>query len=191
MKLSYICHSMVYKDEQEILGLISGGDQEGLKCLFDFYYKPLCVFAMNFLDSFEESEDIVQELFVKFWEKYNHSHFEGSLKAYLFSSVQHNCMKSLRKKNKYRFQTLENHMELPVYTEEDFETESKKLYEEIARLPEQSRKVFELIVLQDMKYKDVADTLRLSVNTVKTHFSRALKQLRGSLNTLILLLLSR
>ena len=58
------------KDEQEILTLISCGNPDGLKSLFDLYYKPLCIFAMNFLDSFGESEDIVQDLFVKFWEKY-------------------------------------------------------------------------------------------------------------------------
>ena len=182
---------MVYKDEQEIVDLISHGDQKGLKSLFDCYYKPLCVFAMNFLDSFEEAEDIVQELFVKFWEKYGGYAFEGSLKAYLFSSVQHNCLKALKKKNKYRFEPLEIHAEFPVYTEEEFELECKKLYQEISRLPEQSRKVFELIVLKDMKYKEVAEVPQLSVNTVKTHFSHALKQLRGSLPTLILLLFSK
>ena len=52
------------KDEQEILTLISCGNPDGLKSLFDLYYKPLCIFAMNFLDSFGESEDIVQDLFV-------------------------------------------------------------------------------------------------------------------------------
>ena len=63
------------KDEQEILTLISCGNPDGLKSLFDLYYKPLCIFAMNFLDSFGESEDIVQDLFVKFWEKYKDKQF--------------------------------------------------------------------------------------------------------------------
>lgn len=181
---------MVVKDEQKILELINSHNQEGLKSLFDLYYKPLCVYAMNYLDSFEESEDIVQDLFVKFWERQAKLNFQGSLKAYLFSSVQHNCMKYLKGRNKYNFQAIETYQELPVYTEEIFESECKKLYEEIERLPEQCRKVFELIVLKDMKYKEVAAELGLSVNTVKTHFSRALKQLRGSLNVLVLIILS-
>jgi hypothetical protein len=74
------------KDEQEILTLISCGNPDGLKSLFDLYYKPLCIFAMNFLDSFGESEDIVQDLFVKFWEKYKDKQFEGSLRAYFFNA---------------------------------------------------------------------------------------------------------
>lgn len=182
---------MSYKDEHEILALIKCGSQDGLKYLFDLYYKPLCVYAMDYLDSFEESEDIVQELFVRFWERFNHCAFEGSLRAYLFSAVQHNCIKSLKQKGKYSSQVPEEPIEPSVYNEEEFETECKKLYEEIDHLPEQCRKVFELIVLKDMKYKEVAASLGLSVNTVKTHFSRALKQLRGSLLILGLLILSK
>lgn len=182
---------MGYKDEQEIITLISCGDQDGLKYLFDLYYKPLCVFAMTFLDSFEESEDIVQELFVKFWEKYSGKQFEGSFSAYLFSSVQHNCVKLLKKTNKKFLQPIEEYIVQPSYSEEEFEIECKKLYEEIDRLPEQSRKVFEMIVLKDMRYKEVAMVLDLSVNTVKTHFSRALKQLRNSIPILLLIILSK
>ena len=83
----------------------------------------------------------------------------------------------LKLKNRYNLQLEEEYIDEPVYSEEEFEGECRKLYAEIARLPEQCRKVFELIVLKDMKYKEVADFLGLSVNTVKTHFARALKQL--------------
>ena len=179
------------KDEHEILALIKCGNQDGLKCLFDLYYKPLCVYAMDFLDSFEESEDIVQELFVRFWERFSRNPFEGSLRAYLFSAVQHNCIKFLKLKNRHLPQITEEYLEQQAYSEEEFEAECQKLYVEVERLPEQCRKVFELIVLKDMKYKEVAVALDLSVNTVKTHFARALKQLRGSLRILILILLSK
>ena len=157
------------KDEQEILTLISCGNPDGLKSLFDLYYKPLCIFAMNFLDSFGESEDIVQDLFVKFWEKYKDKQFEGSLRAYFFTAVRHNCAKVLKLKNRYNLQLEEEYIEEPVYSEEEFE----------------------LIVLKDMKYKEVADFLGLSVNTVKTHFARALKQLRSSLQILLVFLLRK
>ena len=146
---------------------------------------------MNFLDSFGESEDIVQDLFVKFWEKYKDKQFEGSLRAYFFTAVQHNCAKVLKLKNRYNLQLEEEYIEEPVYSEEVFEGVCRKLYAEIARLPEQCRKVFELIVLKDMKYKEVADFLGLSVNTVKTHFARALKQLRSSLQILLVFLLRK
>ena len=111
------------KDEQEILTLISCGNPDGLKSLFDL------------LDSFGESEDIVQDLFVKFWEKYKDKQFEGSLRAYFFTAVRHNCAKVLKLKNRYNLQLEEEYIEEPVYSEEEFEGECRKLYAEIARLP--------------------------------------------------------
>ena len=87
---------MIIPDEKEILEKINRGDESGLQGLFDLYYKPLCVFALNFLDSYEEAEDVIQDLFVKFWERRGNTVFQGALRAYLFSSVQHNCIKILK-----------------------------------------------------------------------------------------------
>ena len=115
---------------------------------------------------------------------------DGSKDVYK-RQVRHNCAKVLKLKNRYNLQLEEEYIDEPVYSEEEFEGECRKLYAEIARLPEQCRKVFELIVLKDMKYKEVADFLGLSVNTVKTHFARALKQLRSSLQILLVFFLRK
>ena len=63
--------------------------------------------------------------------------------------------------------------------------------QELQRLPEKCREVFTAIVLENMSYKDVATKLNVSVNTVKTHYPRALKQLRDNIDTIILLILIR
>lgn len=72
---------------------------------------------------------------------------------------------------------------------ESLEQEKEKLYKEIEALPLKSKEVFKAIVLENQKYKEVALELGISVNTVKTHYSRALKQLRNSLDVIIILLL--
>lgn len=184
-----MCMVMV-PDEQEILERINRGDEVGLKGLFDLYYKPLCVFAIRFIDSYEEAEDMVQELFVKFWERREGMRFEGSLRSYLFASVRHNCIKVLKSRRKYQFDNIENHEDdLEVkYTPDELEEEREKLYVEIERLPEQCRRVFEAVILKDMKYREAAELLGLSVNTIKTHLARALKQLRNSLNIILFIL---
>lgn len=182
---------MVVLGEKEILVKINQGDESGLQGLFDLYYKPLCVFALNFIDSYEEAEDLIQDLFVKFWEQRANSEFQGSLRAYLFSSVQHNCIKLLKSRRRYHFDGIESYEDLleDKYTPGEMEEERERLYAEIERLPEQCRKVFEAVVLKDMKYKEAAEQLDLSVNTVKTHLARAMKQLRSSLNIIILVML--
>ena len=182
---------MAILDEKEILVKINQGDEAGLEGLFVLYYKPLCVFALNFIDSYEEAEDLIQELFVKFWERRGKTEFQGSLRAYLFSSVQHNCIKLIKSRRRYHFDGIENYEDLleDKYTSVEMEEERERLYAEIEKLPEQSRKVFEAIVLKDMKYKEAAELLGLSVKTVKTHLARAMKQLRSSLHIIVLVML--
>ena len=63
-----------------------------------------------------------------------------------------------------------------------------QLLAELKKLPEQEYNVLVKIVLEDKKYKEVAEELHISVNTVKTHLSRALKMLRRFNMTEILIL---
>lgn len=182
---------MIIPDEGDIIVKVNQGDEAGLKGLFDLYYKPLCVFALNFIDSYEEAEDVVQDLFVHFWERREKVLFQGSLRAYLFSCVQHNCVKLAKNRRKYHFEGIVDYEDVleAMSMSGEMEEEREKLYAEIEKLPEQCRKVFEAIILKDMKYKEAAEHLHLSVNTVKTHLARALKQLRNSLNVIVLILL--
>lgn len=64
------------------------------------------------------------------------------------------------------------------YDEEELLQKRSQLLAELKKLPEQEYNVLVKIVLEDKKYKEVAEELHISVNTVKTHLSRALKMLR-------------
>lgn len=182
----------------EITYRIAKGDAAAFKELFDLYYKPLCVYAIKFIDSFEDAEDVVQNIFASFWIRYSTRQFSGSLRAYLFSSVRNNCLK-LTKVAKNRSitdldfaQEAEDVIQFLENAENEYRlisTEIEKLKREIEKLPLQSQKVFKAVILDDMKYKDAAGMLGISVNTVKTQLSRALKSLRGSIGTILMILL--
>ncbi|RZT96453.1 RNA polymerase sigma-70 factor (ECF subfamily) [Ancylomarina subtilis] len=178
--------------EQDIIRKFKSGDESGLRLLFDLYYSSLCVFAYKYFDSYEKAEDVVQEAFITLWEKNRLINFTGSIKSYLFSIVRNNSINKIKEDRKYRFEEIENQSYAII--EDKFESESlekrrEKLYREIEMLPEQCKKVFEAIVFEKMKYADVAAELNVSLNTVKTHYSRALKQLRSSLDVLLLIML--
>lgn len=180
------------KHEQDIIRKFKSGDESGLRLLFDLYYSPLCLFAYKYFDSYEKAEDVVQEAFITLWEKNRMINFTGSIKAYLFSIVKNNSINKIKEDKKYRFEDVEKQAYSII--EDKFETENleerkRKLYNEIGQLPTQSKKVFEAIVFEKMKYAEVAVELDISINTVKTHYSRALKQLRSSLDILIMILL--
>lgn len=184
---------MVSKDV-EILEKLKSGDHSGYKELFDLYYIPLSIYSLKYCDSFELAEDITQDLFVKFWDENIYMKLEGSIGPYLFKSVKNNTLQAISKKSDYRFEEIEDYIHQLVGDEivdvEAIEKEKKILFQEIEELPEKSREVFKAIVLDNLKYKEVATLLGVSVNTVKTHHSRALKQLRKSLGLIIILLLT-
>jgi len=178
--------------DAQILENLKKGDPSAYKQLFDRYYMPLSIYAFKYCDSFQLSEDIVQELFIKLWDEKIYLKLEGAVSPYLFKSVKNNTLKAIKKNSKYYFEELESQINKLITNEIDTETieaEEKRLYKELEALPPKSKEVFKAIVLDNLKYKEVAKLLGISVNTVKTHYSRALKQLRNSLDIIIMLLL--
>lgn len=183
---------MKSKDLQ-ILQRLKLEDSSAFKELFDLYYMPLSIYALKYCDSFQLAEDIVQDLFIKFWDEKIYLKLEGTISPYLFKSIKNNTLQATKKKSKYRFLKIEDQVNNLMDDEKvdlnSIEEEKNKLYEEIEALPDKSKEVFKAIVLQNMKYKEVAESLDISVNTVKTHYSRALKKLRNSLDIIILILI--
>jgi len=177
----------------KILEKLKLGDHSGYKELFDLYYMPLSIYSLKYCDSFQLAEDIVQDLFVKLWDEKLYLKLEGAIGPYLFKSVKNNTLQAIKKKSKYHFEEIEDQINKLMEDEDvdmaSIEEEKKKLFTEVEVLPEKSKEVFKAIVLDNLKYKEVAEQLGISVNTVKTHYSRALKQLRNSLDVIIMLLL--
>ncbi len=177
----------------KILEKLKAGNPSGYKELFDLYYMPLCIYSLKYCDSFTLAEDIVQNLFIKFWDEKIYMKLDGAIGPYLFKSVKNNTLQVIKKKSKYYFVEIEDQvnrlLEDEVVDMTIIEADREKLYKEIEALPIKCKEVFKAIVLDNLKYKKVALKLGISVNTVKTHYSRALKQLRKSLDTIIILLL--
>lgn len=179
--------------DSQILNKLKEGDSLAYNQLFDKYYMPLCVYSLKYCDSFQLAEDIVQDFFVKIWDEKIYLKFENPMAPYLFRAIKNNTLQAIKKQSKYKFDAIEkivnNLMEEESLDFVSLEAEKKKLFEQVEALPEKSKEVFKAIVLENMKYKEVAEQLDISVNTVKTHYARALKQLRLKLEIIILLLL--
>lgn len=179
-------------EDKRLIQAFRNDDELGLKELFKRYYRPLCVYAFKFLDDIHLAEDIVQDLFIGFWEEKKYKNVKGSIKNYLFVSVRNrsiNYLTSHKVVNTDYIKNLEKEFTFQYYDEDEISDRKEKLHLEIAKLPPQSQKVLKKIVFEKKKYKEVSEELNVSLNTVKTHFSRALKHLRGSMDLIILLML--
>ncbi len=180
-------------NDLQILEKLKEGDPLAYNQLFDKYYMPLCVYSLKYCDSFQLAEDIVQDLFVKLWDEKIYMKFDNSISPYLFKAVKNNTLQGIKKESKFVFQDIENIVNSIMEDEPldlaTLEEEKTKLFEQVEALPEKSKEVFKAIVLDNMRYKEVAEHLDISVNTVKTHYARALKQLRFKLDIIIMLMM--
>lgn len=170
---------MAIRDD-EILSLLKQGKQGGMDLLFERYYKPLVVYANAWLHDLEESEDLVQEQFVKLWEK---SSFDGivpgALSSFLFTVVKNACANLLEKK-KLPVESLDlPHFQIAQNEAQYLDEVTVKLISDsLRKLPEKTQKVVECVMLNDKMYKEAAEELGVSINTVKTLLKQGIRELR-------------
>ncbi|HET6994242.1 MAG TPA: RNA polymerase sigma-70 factor, partial [Chitinophagaceae bacterium] len=142
--------------------------------------------AFTMLKDEAEAEEMVQQVFFKLWERSEHLSFSGSLAAYLYRAVHNeslNFLKHQKVKASHQLHvaySMKNKSEQaqPKIIRKELET---KFREALNELPEQCRTVFQLSRFEDMKYKEIADKLEISVKTVENHMGKALKILRTKL----------
>ena len=171
--------------DNHILYSLNTNKNNGLKLLFKRYYKPLCVFAIKYVDDLDLSEDLVQEIFIKIWQKNDFSS-STNLSAYLFTAVKNSCIDYLRKEHPLYVTVFEEPMVIEdYYTEVEIVERNRKLMKAVGNLPEKTREVFKAVVFYNMKYKEVAEEMDVSVNTVKSNLGRAYRQLREVLDIVV------
>ena len=150
-----------------------------LQHIFDKYAKNLCLYALNYLETEADAEDIVQDVFIRCWEKRDILlSDEKVIKTYLFNSVRNACLDKIEKKDVMRY-----HIDIikqEIIDEETITFDEKLLLEIREELaPDQTQKVITRVFMQDMKYQEVADDLHISINTVKTLLRNGIKHLRS------------
>ena len=170
------------------------GNEKGFKHIFETYFPRLLRFAAEYTGDKHEAENILQNVFLKLWEKRASLPADINLNAYLLTMVKNHCMDFLKHQqavHRYhlnRKEELQREIEFNYYAVSKFDTEQTDIEtleqlvgKAIGELPEQCRKVFEMSRYEGLKYREIADRLGISVNTVETHISKALKILRVTL----------
>ena len=166
--------------DQEICELLKERKIGGMELLFKEYYKPLVVWAATFLHDTQRSEDVVQDFFVKLWEKSFVDKLQpDTLKSYLFTSVRNLALNQLDRIDPLRRACDVARYESPWEEYDSFEDEVfRRVETEIGKLPPRTQEIIRSVYLKGMKYKEVADELGISVSTVNSLLVKALKKLR-------------
>ena len=170
---------------EEVFSKIKNGDQGAFEQVFRMFYMPLCDYAVMILGDQAEAEDVVQDLFTYLWKSRQEIRVQESVKSYLFTSVRFRALNVLKHKMIER----KHGASLMAFIEDLQNSDYSE--EEMQRA--QCRTVFTMSCLDGKKYKEIADELGISVNTVKSHVMKAYRNIRarvGGEHTSVLLFIA-
>ena len=160
---------------------MKSGDKQALNKLHAKYFHQMCLYAHKSTNNSGIVEELVSDCFIKLWENRKKINIKISVKNYIFLILRNSIIDFFRKKQIHT-ETLEN---LPEICDESYFDEQKHyalLYQALEKLPEQRRKILELAVFESLSYKQIAEKLNISRNTVKTQIARAYRFLKESLD---------
>lgn len=171
--------------------------------LFRQFHPALVAYAYNFLKSREDAMEVVQDVFVSIWNKRDELQFDAGLKGYLYAATRNKSLNYIQKKKlpTVTFSPALHDGQSENPADEALETAELEvaLYDEIYQLPEKCRKIFLLSRQEGMTYREIAESLNISIKTVENQIGIALKRIRkrliefnnaGKIGLLLLILLT-
>lgn len=184
LKVGYSAAPMA--SDLELMQRISTGDPSALEQLLRRYWHPLVRYGASLLRSVDAAEDIVQETFVRVWERRSDWRPGGSVPAFLYQ-ITRNLALNERRRRRVRVRWLErvrgeDRAPSPPPTELLEVEERRELVQQaIQALPERRREVFILAWFHRLSYHQIAEILGVSRNTVSNHMTAANADLRRRL----------
>ena len=161
-------------------------DEAVFERVFKTHFKNLHAYACTIIREEAAAEEVVQQVFFKLWERSKGLSISGSVAAYLYRAVYNeslNYLKHQKVQSEYQqhfTHTMKNESYIPGKKFSMKELE-EQLTRAINELPEQCRTVFQLSRFEELRYREIADHLGISIKTVENHMGKALKILRTKL----------
>ena len=181
----YRAHGM--EPENEAIGiLLAQRDETAFEQVFKSHFKRLHAYAFTILRDEMEAEEMVQQVFFKLWERNENLSLTGSVSAYLYRAVHNeslNYIKHQKVRSSHQLHiaySMKNEVEHPAKKILTGELE-KKIHSALSELPEQCRTIFQMSRFDELKYREIADKLGISVKTVENQMGKALKLMRDKL----------
>jgi len=164
---------------------VRNGDKKAFEMLFRAYFSHLCAYANTFVNDLDASKDLVQDFLFHIWQKKEELPADVNVRAYLFKSVHNRCLNELKhRKIQAKHQEITLHLHNEDYYE-DNEPDANELHDKIRqtidKMPPERRRVFIMHRYDELKYREIAEKLNISIKTVENQIGKALSFLRDEL----------
>jgi RNA polymerase sigma-70 factor (ECF subfamily) len=170
--------------------LLSSNTYIDFDSFFNSYYKAVYFFACKYVNEGSAAEDIVENSFIKLWEKREQMESEAGLRGYLYKTVYHGCLRWNSRQS-----MVDRRQKEIVYLSETVEKDClenmiraetlRRVKEAMEELPSECRKVFMKLFVEGKSVVEAAAELNVAVSTVKNQKARGIKILRMRLTSFL------
>jgi len=183
----------VKDNEMLLIQALKTGSHKAFDRIYQMYAKRLYAYSLQFTKSVEDSEEIIQDVFVKLWTNREKIRQEDTLRSLLFLMTKHHLINAFRSKlNEPIYEDYIHYKnELSVNDaghQLEYEEFVRRFTKAVEKLPATQQKIITLSKIQHLSNREIAEELSLSEQTVKNQMSIALKELKRMLSVSIWLL---
>jgi len=174
---------VINSNDDVVFKQLKQGSVSSFNLLFDKYYHELCSFSNIIISNQQLAEEVVADVFVKIWQKKEFIEITTSVKSYLYKSTKNTTISYLRKKKVDEvslddiFNLQEENSSNPESIIIQGET-LEQIKDVLSILPKKSKMVFQMHRFNQLKYKDIAEIMNVSVKSIEKHMSKSMKILR-------------
>ena len=179
----------IKESNNELLKQLKIGNLKAFDAIYKLYSRRLYGFVYRYVKQKADTEEIVQEVFIKIWRNRFNIHINTSFESYIFT-IAHNTMVNLLKKRATEHKYIE-YVKSIQKNEETYELIHDIQYEELMhqyrslldQLPPRQQEIFQLSREEGLNHKEIAEKLGISRNTVKNHLVTTLSFIKSNLNS--------
>ena len=182
---------MLNLSEKELLKSLALGNRIVFAQVVEVYRERLLYFSFHYLNNLEMSEDVIQDVFASVWEDHEKFHNVNNLSSWLFTMTKNQCLKKIehlrvRQKHINNLQFRQLNLVHDSLTHLDtspliFDEVNLIIKQTLAKLPPQTRLIFEMSRFEEKKNREIAEELNISIKTVEAGITKTLKLLRPAL----------
>jgi RNA polymerase sigma-70 factor (family 1) len=177
---------MTVEEENNWLRLVATGDEHAFRSLYDEYATKVYAWAFPYLKNPLPAQDVVQEVFLKVWEKRSDLSSLNNFPGWLRILTRNYLINSLQKKIPANFQEDISRLEfaekgLRPSAQLDYKEMTGIIQQAVYALPPRQQQVYKLSRDKDLTLNEIAGELGISYNTVREHMTAALKSIRAYL----------
>ena len=189
------------KPHDDINRAISDGEEWAYRAIYDRHYEVLCRVAYDYVKDQYVAESIVGDTIFHLWERRESLNIQGSIRRYLIRAVRNKCLDLLasqyvrrtvsegdmvsEEESQNLLDGVDDISPLGILLEKELED---KVVEAVESLPSECRAVFEKSRFEGKSYQEIADSLGISINTVKYHMKGAIARIYAHLERYLIII---